>query len=102
MNASRGRGAAVLAALGNLHSGAFKAWVGQWEEDDRSAKAMGAALPRDPTDHQGLSPRDLESKLVAVHDRQGLAGALRDEYRGHLAWDDKQREEIRADRRSEV
>ncbi len=94
--------AAVLAALGTARSGAFEAWVGQWTEDLKSAEAMLGALPTRPSDYHGVDHRDLESRLVALHRERRLADGLRDKYRESLAWDAKQVDQIRADKRSEV
>jgi hypothetical protein len=63
---------------------------------------MLAGLPATPSDYQGVSHRDLETRLVALHQERRLAEGLRDKYREHLAWDAKQIEEIRADQRSKV
>lgn len=94
--------AEVLGALGTLRSGAFEAWVGQWQEDLKRAEAMLSGLPTTPSDYLGVNHRDLESRLVALHLERRLADGLRDKYREYLAWDAKQVDEIRADRRSEV
>jgi hypothetical protein len=92
----------VLAASGTARTGAFEAWVTQWQEDLKRAEAMLAGLPTTSSDYQGVSHRDLETRLVALHRERRLADGLRDKYREHLAWDAKQVDEIRADKRSEV
>jgi hypothetical protein len=94
--------AAVLAALGTLNSGAWEAWVGRWNEDVKAAEAAAAALPKEPSDHRDLSNEDLEAVLVRLHNDQGRADALRDTYRASLAWDEKQRDHLRADQRSRM
>jgi hypothetical protein len=99
---ARASRAEVLGAQGNSKSGAFEAWVEQWQEDLKRAEAMLAALPTAPSDYQGVSYRDLETRLVTLHRERRLADGLRDKYREHLAWDAKQVEEIRADQRSKV
>jgi hypothetical protein len=68
---------AVLAGLGTLHTGAFKAWVEQWEKDNATAKAMGETLPMDPSDQPELSPSARGSiDEVHVTPREVLRAAL--------------------------
>jgi hypothetical protein len=52
---ARASRAEVLGAQGNSRSGAFEAWVGEWQEDLKRAEAILAALPTAPSDYQGLN-----------------------------------------------
>ncbi len=97
---ARGSRAAVLAALGLSNSGTWEAFRGRWESDVKKAEAMASALPKETNDYRGVAHEVLETRLVDVHDEQRGAEALRDEYRSHLAWDEGQRDQIRADQRS--
>ena len=66
----------------------------------RLTRSLGRAPRRLAGDYLGVSNEDLETRLVALHDGQGRAEALRDKYRAALAWDEKERDQISADQRS--
>ena len=97
---ARGSRAEVLGAMGLSNSGNLQSFVAKWEEDLKAASAMVSSLPKDASDYQGVSHRNLETALVDVHVRQRGAAALRDKYEACLTWDEKQVQELRADQRS--
>ncbi len=97
---ARASRAAVLAADGTLNSGAWQSFLRQLKEDQKAVEVMLLSLPPEASDYHGASNEDLEMKLVTLHDNQGRAETMREGYRAMLAWDDKEREQIRADQRS--
>lgn len=87
---------AVSAATGMLGSGALQHWSSEWEKDDGLARAWGNDLPNPDADHRAAEHKELESKLVQVHEQHGHAVRLRDKYLASQAEDDRQRDHIKA------
>ena len=94
---SRASRMAVLAAIGVLKSDAFEIWEADLESDLKTAQALTWEVPDADETYQRSKHQDLETKLVEVHTLAGNAARLRDKYLTELAYDDKQRDHIKAD-----
>jgi hypothetical protein len=94
---SRASRIGVLAAIGVLKSGAFEIWEAGLESDLKTAQALTWEVPDADETYQRSKYQDLETKLVEVHTLAGNAARLRDKYQTELAYDDKQRDHIKAD-----
>jgi hypothetical protein len=88
---SRASRIAVLAGMGALQSGTWKA---ELESDLYTAQALARELPNADEAYHRLKHRDLETKLVKVHAIAARATRLRNKYLRALASDDKEREHI--------
>lgn len=88
---------AVAAATGGLNSGAMELWKQSFEADAATLAELQRSQPASDATYPGLSPEELESKLVQVHRLQGRADAIRDKYEGALQQDDEQRRQRRED-----
>ena len=80
-----------------LKSGAFEIWEAGLESDLKTAQALTWEVPDADETYQRSKHQDLETKLVEVHTLAGNAARLRDKYLTELAFDDKEREHVRAD-----
>jgi hypothetical protein len=93
---SRASRSAVLAATGQLRTGAFEIWKAVLERDLKTAQALARELPEANETYQRSKYQNLETKLVEVHALAAKAARLHDKYLTELASDDKEREHIRA------
>jgi hypothetical protein len=91
--------AAINAARGILHTGAFEAWKKTWEADIATARGLGAELPGSTDTLHRAGQSHLEAKLAAMHTLAKRSGKLRDKYLGELSEDDRQRDHLREDMR---
>lgn len=87
---------AVSAAAGMRNSGAILNWISEWETDRTSAVTLAEGLPSANDDYSGLSPTELETKLVQVHAIQSAIVRLKKKYEGSVAADDHDRKQIKA------
>lgn len=93
---------AVAAAMGQHGSSRVKLWTDAYEYDLSTAKALAEKAPDPNADHGGLTPAELETKLVEVYALRSKAGQMRANYEASLATDEKDREQLRADMRSQT
>ncbi|QNX60183.1 hypothetical protein [Acinetobacter seifertii] len=91
---------AISSAIGQLRSGGLKKWIQEWETDYISAKQMILILPNTDSDYISNSQRDLETKLILIHQQSVKANALKEKYEIELERDEKQRDRIYAERNS--
>ena len=91
---------AISSAIGQLRSGGLKKWIQEWETDHISAKQMISILPNTDSDYTSNSQRDLETKLILIHQQSAKANALKEKYEIELERDEKQRDRIYAERNS--
>jgi len=87
---------AVATANGSANTGAMEAWNGQIEGDLSAISGLHSTLAVPADEHASLTPFQLESKLVEVHALHAKARQFEQKYRGALAADDKERDNIRA------
>jgi hypothetical protein len=95
-NQSRQR---VMAATGLNNSGAMQLWNEGFQEDQEKLAGLLEAPPKAES-CDGLTPEDLESRLVAAHKFQIDLNEILDKYEVCLDADDESRKEIRADMRA--
>lgn len=86
---------AVSAATGMRNSGAISNWTSEWEADRTSAVTLTEGVPSANDDYSGLSPTELETKLVQVHALQSAIIRLKKKYEESVAADDRNREQIK-------
>jgi len=87
---------AVSSATGMLNSGAISIWTSEWEADRTTSVTLTEGLPSAKDDYSGLSPTELETKLVQVHALHSAIVRLKKKYEGSVAADDRAREQIKA------
>jgi hypothetical protein len=90
----------VAAARGMFRSGAMVLWREKYQEDEAKLKALVEASLATSDDFASLDLKALETKSADVHKLQLEIQQLTDKYRGTLAADDAEREQIRADIRN--
>ena len=93
---------AVAAAIGQHGSRRVQLWTDAYESDFSAAKALVGKAPDPNADHGGLTPAELETKLVEVYALRSKARHMRAKYEGSLATDEMDREQLRADIRSQT
>lgn len=91
---------AVASATGMFFSGAMKKWQGQWDQDEESIKTLSSEVPGVDVDYVSLGPKELETKIVALHRTQGSINTLTKRYEDGLQSDEAQRNRIREDHRA--
>jgi hypothetical protein len=91
---------AVAAATSGVDSGAMVLWKQGLEADSQRLADMKAQQPDTDATYAGLTPDELESKLVHIHRLQGIAMAMVTKYESALHADDDKRRQIREDWRS--
>jgi hypothetical protein len=86
---------AVESASGMRSSGAADIWQRDFEADTTKVAVLVAQRPAaDHGGYQGLSPEQLEERLVVIHRTQGGANSLVSKYEGSLAADNEARRAI--------
>jgi len=82
---------------GGQQSGDNLIWKGEVENDLKAAQALAGELPDAMETYRHSKPQELEDKLVEVHVLAAKAAQLRNKYETALAFDDKDRDHIRAE-----
>jgi len=90
--------AAVFAMTGR--SGAMQAWLRDIDADRAALPALQATLQAAPDDYRSLTAAGLEDKLVELHRLGSKVKQLVEKYQASLAADDREREQLQADRRA--
>jgi hypothetical protein len=90
----------VAAAMGLANSGAIALWMSGWQADHAAVRSLEGELPDANSDYSHAKHRELEAKLVGVHELGTRATRVRDKYLAELAADDADRAHIRADMRA--
>ena len=80
---------AVAGARGTARSGAMTQWDQQITQDGRKLSDLKAKAPKveDQFDHLGV--KDLEDRIVNVHDLQGQVKNIREKYETSLQEDEE-------------
>jgi chromosome segregation ATPase len=101
LDRARASRSAVRAAMGRgQQSGDNMIWKAELENDLKTMQALACELPDAKEMYQRSKPQKLENKLVEVHGLAAKAAQLRNKYETALAYDDKDRDHIRADVRT--
>jgi hypothetical protein len=93
---------AVAAATGRIGSGAMERWNAQWDADSKSIEAFEAGLDDLNVDHSKDDHATLESNLVEAHSLLTSVRRLREKFESSMASDDRERDHIRADVRTQA
>ena len=91
---------AVAAATGMFGSGMMEKWKRDIEADIITVKLLAESAPAAEDSYDSLTPKELESKLVAVHRLQVQVDELRKKYDAAVQADDEERKHIRENARS--
>jgi hypothetical protein len=92
----------VLAALGTFRTGAHTVWTTHWKNDLAEAQDLAKELPPADERFQQATHDDLEGQLLAVHALELKSGRIRDKYLEALAADDRDRDHIQANHRTQT
>ncbi|KGX51346.1 kinetochore Spc7 family protein [Burkholderia pseudomallei] len=92
----------VLAARGQVGSGAMTGWRQSVEQDQAELDKLAAAARSEDADFTALSQEQLESEVVAARKARARLAELIEKYRAAYADDDQRRREIRQDARDDV
>ena len=94
-NTSRQR---VAAAMGVSRSSLMDKWKVRVDEDKAILADMLMRAPNNDDNYEVMGEKELESRLVKVHELRKKIDRLLDSYNNELKYDEKSRESIRAAR----
>ncbi len=93
-SASRSR-RAVASATGNYNSGRHKVWEQSVENDTKIINEIKNTFPEKNDSFSILSTKDLESKLVDIHDKQCNLNSILVKYKDEITADNETRNHLR-------
>lgn len=85
----------VAAGTGRLGSSMMQQWKKEVEDDKTTLGKMLQNAPNTEEDYEILEEKELETRLVRVHEFQGEIDKLKEKYEAAIRSDDKDRERIR-------
>jgi len=90
---------AVASATGRYRSGMMEKWKQDVEADKSKLAQMSENAPEARANYENLNPKELESKLVGIHQFQSQINELKEKYDAAVHSDDEERKQIREDMR---
>lgn len=75
-------------------------WEKQWDQDKERIQELSSEVAGPDVDYVSLGPKELETKIVALHRTQGSINTLTKRYEDGLQSDEAQRNRIREDHRA--
>ena len=93
---------AISAARGMYSSGAMAHWTTQWEADSKSVQTLQEVLAELAKGYTDADPTVLEAKLIEAHSVTNSVRQVRQTYQTALTEDDRHRDHIREDVRTQT
>lgn len=90
----------VASATGRFKSGMMQKWKNEIHEDKNKVKLLHQNAPEANKSYDDCGPKELESKLVEVHQLQVQIDSIRSKYEAAVRADDEERKHIREDIRA--
>jgi hypothetical protein len=92
----------ILNAMGLFRSSKMDEWNADIEADRKAWEQLNTELVKGSPDYERLSPKELESKLIACHETELKIKALIDKYSAAMAQDAENVRQYREDRRRDL